>query len=62
MNQESKYPTAICQWPKEDRPREKMMRREGPVNRAVEAKVPDHPIIGDGCYYSFSDKGVVVHE
>ncbi|MBI3616677.1 MAG: hypothetical protein HY210_00405, partial [Candidatus Omnitrophica bacterium] len=26
MNQEQKYPTAICQWPKEDRPREKMMQ------------------------------------
>jgi DNA repair protein RadC len=26
MNQEPKYPTAICQWPKEDRPREKMMQ------------------------------------
>ena len=26
MNQESKYPTAICQWPKEDRPRERMMQ------------------------------------
>lgn len=26
MDQELKYPTAICQWPKEDRPREKMMR------------------------------------
>ncbi len=26
MDQEPKYPTAICQWPKEDRPREKMMQ------------------------------------
>lgn len=26
MNQPQKYPTAICQWPKEDRPREKMMQ------------------------------------
>ena len=26
MDQEPKYPTAICHWPKEDRPREKMMQ------------------------------------
>ena len=39
MDQEPKYPTAICHWPKEDRPREKMMQWEGPVTRAVEAKV-----------------------
>ncbi|MBI5149381.1 MAG: DNA repair protein RadC, partial [Candidatus Omnitrophica bacterium] len=26
MDQDQKYPTAICQWPKEDRPREKMMQ------------------------------------
>src|SRR3990167_6571704 len=26
MSQEQKYSTAICQWPKEDRPRERMMQ------------------------------------
>ena len=58
-----KYENAIKNWPKDERPREKLLKfgehtlTNSELLAIMQVSVLDHVIIGDNNYYSFADQG-----